>query len=225
MQYKQLAFKSFLSFSLSFLSVTASFAGSVMHVPHSFASPVKQPNYWVPRFTGWGFGDLTNSEGLLKGDLMFPFYTGGSKMPFIDIQGKGYTDDSWMGGVGLGYRQLDYTHDRIWGGYLFGDYSSIKSHKFWVLNPGIENLGKTWDFRGNVYIPLSSKKWIEEKYFDTSGDYVSFTGHEQYNRLYTPYREIGYGVDGEIGYHIPKAKGLAAYLGGYSGPPHEIRSI
>jgi hypothetical protein len=217
MRSRRLIFKILLSISFSLFLVSTSFSATISHTACThklFRKPVKKQPGWMPRLTGWGFWDITNMEGLAKADLMIPFSTG-KKMPFIDIQGKGYTAyDSWTGSVGIGYRQL-LANKRILGGYIFGDYNNFENRHFWVLNPGIESLGCKWDFRGNLYVPLSDKKWLDKEYWDTSGSYVTFTNHEQYNRLYRMYNEIGYGIDGEIGHKIPGVKGLKAFLGGY----------
>ena len=190
MQYGQLVFKTFLSLSFYFLCVSTGFSSPVTSkVPYSMhwmppaaqtsadlsgeqlvvneqaamneQSTGEQPTQWVPRITGWGLLDVTDGEGLGKVDLMFPL-SQMRMMPFIDFQGKKYTTpDSWTGSVGLGYRQLSQDN-RIWGGYLFGDYSKISHHHFWVINPGIESLGKILDFRANLYIPVGKNGGIKK---------------------------------------------------------------
>lgn len=158
----------------------------------------------------------TNFTG--QADVLAPTLMSANKVLFIYGQGaygakyESYDDNTWMGGIGLGYRQLfgeKFSNDpdqsenpRIFGGYLLANYSnSPGNHQYWTIAPGLESLGKIWDFRVNGYIPIGDKRWEHEGWAEQFGD-TSFKrtfGHTLTDRRETAYEETGYGADAEVG--------------------------
>ena len=107
----------------------------------------------------------------------------------------------------------------IIGAYAFIDRdTSPDKNQFWILNPGIESLGERWDFRANGYIPVSSKQKYEYSLFANQvgvTQFISFHGHQQFDRMFDFYEETGPGADAEIGRIFPSLHRLAVYGGGY----------
>ncbi|MFA6409266.1 MAG: hypothetical protein WCW01_03730 [Gammaproteobacteria bacterium] len=162
---------------------------------------------------------LVEAQGLLPvtGDVNHVF--------FLDAEGKtGVSGIGWSSGLAAGYRQI--INNRIWGGYIFTTYSQTNNHlNTWLLNPGIESLGSTWDFRINGYLPFSKRNFDQTSVTSNWGfnledyQYVHFSGNDMYDRWITDTcnnrEETGVGLDAEVGRTIPWVKNLKAYVGGY----------
>lgn len=169
----------------------------------------------MPRVTGLG---MAGDQGELWGDVMLPLMGDPNRVWYLDIQAKTAFDSDWFGSIGTGVRRV-YNDTSIWGAYVFVDHNnSLDNNGFWFISPGVEELGDTFDFRANGYIPTSSKKqYGKTDWADNLGvyDYVSFQGHEQFDILMTQDEEVGWGADVEMGMKIPGLRASRAYLGGY----------
>lgn len=170
---------------------------------------------FVPRMTLDG---LIGSDGLAGGDAMVPVYGDERGIFFLDIAGKTAFDNPSLASLGGGLRKV-WSEDQILGAYVFADRSvSDQSNAFWFVSPGIESMGRVWDFRANGYIPTGSTRVSSGSGFaDEFGNYnyVSFNQHNQFDVLVNNFEEVGWGVDGEIGRRIPGLPAMRAYLGGY----------
>lgn len=177
---------------------------------------------YVPRLYLQGFA----GSGILgQGDMLIPLLLSQTHNLFLYAKGRlshateSWAYDSWSGNLGLGYRQL--VNNRVMlGAFLLGDYNStITNHRFWLLNPGVEALGRVWEFRANGYLPLGSKCWEKQGWASDYGDYshIYFKGHDMYDALYVFHEEIGAGTDAEIGRVLFSVHNtiVKAYLGGY----------
>ena len=202
--------------SVSFLSLLFSATTAYATTPtysttnsNVFAFPL------TPRLAVTG---LAGTDTIGAADAMVPLAGNCNGFFYGDVQGKVGNDNGWMGSVGAGYRQIVSNSD-ILGGYLFIDRDETKDkNHFWVLSPGLESMGEYWDARVNGYIPVSSKKVFDHSsWADELGmaQYVSFSGHQQFDHKFNFYEAIGPGVDGEIGGIIPQWHRLAIYGGGY----------
>jgi len=60
----------------------------------------------------------------------------------------------------LGHRFVDSRSDRIYGGYLAYDHRNTGKNGFNQLGLGFETLGKTWDARANVYLPIGNTRQL-----------------------------------------------------------------
>jgi hypothetical protein len=170
---------------------------------------------YIPRISAAGL--VSNDQDILQGDAMAALFGNQQTILWGDVQGKNSLNSSWSGDLGLGYRYV-YDCERVLGAYLFADTSRALDggHHFWDLSPGIESMGQLWDFRINGYFPVSNKNpLVQENFADNFGQYqfVTFSGHNQYDRLLDLYQAVGNGVDGEVGRLI--VPGLTAYVGGY----------
>lgn len=168
-----------------------------------------------PRFSVWGF---TGDSTLAEGQFLAPVYGDQSRALYVVAEGDYVKNDSsWLGGAGLGYRQV--VNDRIWGGYAIADYVSTPHNGFTVINPGVEMLGNVWDINVNGYIPLDNKKKLGSAGWagDTFGDheYVRPTGHDYYDHYLQQYEEPGRGFDFEVARVIPHFEDAKLHLGAY----------
>lgn len=190
----------------------------------------------IPRVNLWGFGgDDTRGEGQamipIWGDAAHAFY-------FLTEGIKEVNTSEWMGGLGLGFRQV--YNERIFGGYLIGDYqNSEENNGFYIANPGIEMLSQTWDVDINGFFPFKQKNSFEIHDFIASEDlgitnFVHFSGHNELDHMFRVFtgsdghslaEEAGRGFDAEIGRTIPRIENLRMYLGGYHFDTDDIGSI
>jgi hypothetical protein len=175
----------------------------------------------APAFDLWGY---TGKHTVGDAQGLVPLIGDQNKVFYVAAEGKiASKNNGWMAGGGAGYRQV--IDQRILGGYVVADHNNaLDSRRFWVINPGIESLGMTWDFRVNGYFP-TKRTWDEHDQFvdfeDHCGiyDHVRFEGHKQFDRqaLVTKDGEIitGLGADAEIGRTIPLFDNLKGFVGGY----------
>lgn len=164
------------------------------------------------------------TKEFFNAQILLPILSDAEKVLFIDMEGNGsLSQKGWMLGMGGGFRKI--FNDRIIGGYLLFDYNSTATYeKVLIINPGFENLGEIWNFRGNVYFPTLSKinqQAIQYGFASDFGitDYVHFSGHQQFDRLATIITDTSInfarGGDFEIGRTLPKFNQIQAYIGGY----------
>ena len=147
------------------------------------------------------------------GDVLAPIWLTNDRNFFFYGQGNyGYADQDWAdnpwsGSGGFGYRQVG--NHAVYGLFVLGDYNhTLTNHNVWQVSPGLEVLGRAWEFRANGYIPLGDKTWKTQGWADEFGnyDYVSFTGHDMYDAWFIYHEEVGGGADAEIGRVLFKVK-------------------
>lgn len=197
------------------LVTSLSFVASAVYSATNYSGYSMTPFPLLPRLSVTG---LAGTETLGFADAMAPLLGSREGDLYADLEGKAGNDHAWMGSAGLGYRQVVNCSD-ILGAYLFIDRNqTADQNRFWILSPGIESLGTSWDFRANGYIPLSSKHVFDHRSFgDELGmsQFVFFTGHQQFDRLFNFYEEVGPGADAEVGKIFCNLHRLAIYGGGY----------
>lgn len=186
-----------------------------------FFSPIllaEEPKHvlpYPPRF----LGELEASNNQVeKGDLMVPLYGNNDQMIHIDVNGRyGNHEGSSMGSFGGGYRGI--FGDYLLGAYFFGDSNRTASHnRFQVANPGVEFMTNRWDIHLNGYIPMSRRTQLEGVFFGEQlgmTDFVSFSGHTQYDVLFNQFETVGSGVDAEVGLTLPTSNRVRVFVGGY----------
>uniref|UniRef100_A0A7C3KD41 Inverse autotransporter beta-domain domain-containing protein n=1 Tax=Oscillatoriales cyanobacterium SpSt-418 TaxID=2282169 RepID=A0A7C3KD41_9CYAN len=125
----------------------------------------------------------------------------------------------------LGHRIYDPKSDRIFGGYLAFDYRNTGNNGFNQLGFGVEALGKTWDVRANVYLPLGNNRQLAsesvnrsaiastEPFFQQNFLATTRTIQEQINQQFEA--AVG-GFDVEAGGKLAKL-GSSGELRGYGG--------
>lgn len=221
--------------TLSLVSLIACFAGQEILAAHAvtetnknFAAPqlsrsqklIKAPQLsefsLQPHASVWG---MTGSYTLAKGQLLVPFAGDQNSALFGIAEGNMVMHDgTWFAGLGFGYRQI--INERIYGGYFITDYNkSISKNGFLIANPGLEILGKVWDFNVNAYIPFNNEKvsgkegWAGSDFNNYS--YERFAVHNQYDHKFQEFEQAGRGVDFRIGRVVPRFNKAKIYLGGY----------
>lgn len=175
----------------------------------------------LPVIDVWGY---TGKHTLGDAQVLIPLIGDQNKVFYVAAEGKvASKNNGWMAGGGVGYRQV--IEQRIYGVYVTADQNNaLDNRRFLVINPGIETLGTSWDFRANGYFP-TKRTWSEKSSFidfeDHCGIYddVRFEGHKQFDRqtLVTTQGEVvaGLGADAEIGRTIPIIDNLKGFVGGY----------
>lgn len=167
----------------------------------------------------------TGSYIVGQADILAPVLLRYDRIVYVYAKGRyGFEKESWEkntwhGALGVGYRQIQ-GNARILGGYLLGDYTSFTNGKTVIVaNPGLESLGKIWDFHLNGYLPVGTTSWTESGWADTFGnyDYVKYKGRDKYDAWFTYYEATGMGADTEIGRNLFTVENVLfkGYIGGY----------
>lgn len=145
---------------------------------------------------------LTGAGTATSGELLLPIYGNSSQVFYSALQGRYGANRNWLGGLGIGYRRV--INNAIVGGYLFTDRSAIEQSppfakkSFWTLNPGFEYSDQLWQFRANIYIPTSPRKFYGKTEWASdlaNNNYIIFQGHGFYDHKITPFRNLGTGGD------------------------------
>ncbi len=169
--------------------------------------------YIIPHVYLSGFA---GSSVLGEGKVLQPVLLRNDRNLFIYNDNRlsyGATDlenNPWSVSLGMGYRQI-VNNTAILGGYVLGGYNKTATDRsIWTINPGIEALGRVWEFRANGYIPISKKDWTTQGWADKFGnhDYIMYQGHSMYDAWFTYHEEAGIGGDAEIGRTLFKVKNV-----------------
>ncbi len=176
---------------------------------YAVGTPVTS-NPYIPHVFVAGY---TGSGTVGTGDVLAPIWLTNDRNFFFYGQGRyGYADEDWAdnpwaGSAGFGYRQIG--NAAVYGFFVLGDYNhTLTNHNVWQVSPGLEILGRAWEFRANGYIPIGDKNWETQGWADEFGnyDYVTFNGHNQFDAWFIYHEEIGGGADAEIGRTLFKVK-------------------
>lgn len=60
----------------------------------------------------------------------------------------------------VGHRFYDQKSDRIYGGYVAYDHRNTGKNSFNQVGLGVETLGRKWDARANVYLPVGNTRQL-----------------------------------------------------------------
>ncbi len=205
---------------LSVLALGLSFGFSTSYASgDTFVPPA---NSYIPHVYLFGFA---GSSITTRGDILQPIFLRSDKNLFAYGQGNyGYADEdwaknSWTGSFALGYRQI-VSNAAVLGAYVFGDYTrTTTDHSVWLVSPGIEALGRAWEFHANGYFPVSKKDWVNTDWASEFGnyDYIRFSGHDQFDAMFRFHEETGPGVDAELGRTLFKVHNalITGFINGY----------
>lgn len=177
---------------------------------------------YIPRLYLTG---LAGTSILGQVDLLAPILQNSISNLFLYAEGRysyakhSWQNNPWTGSLGFGYRRI-IANTFILGAYALWDYTKTSSnHYLQQLSPGIELLGRVWDFRVNGYIPVGKKCWDQQGWADTFGnyDYIKYKGHDQYDAWFIYHNNAGIGADTEIGRNLFTIKNILVkgYLNSY----------
>jgi hypothetical protein len=182
-------------------------------------------SYYIPHIYLSGYG---GSNWLGNAQMVAPVLLSATHNLYIYGEGsyaaaqESDQNNSWSGDFGIGYRQILNlaNKDRVYGAYLLGSYNhSSYGNDFLIVNPGIETLGKRWDFRANGYMPVNKHSFATKDFASNHGDYSHVNPHDNQidDELVTYYENIGYGADTEFGGRLFSIKHMPikAYIDGY----------
>jgi Inverse autotransporter, beta-domain len=117
---------------------------------------------------------------------------------FSDLRGFISNNAMAGGNVGLGYRNLREDYNAWYGGSLWYDADATSGKLFQQIGLSFEGLIERWEFRSNVYIPVT-----QSQNFANTISGAQIVGHQL---LYNQYTDLGKsmtGIDVEAGYNIP----------------------
>lgn len=131
---------------------------------------------------------------------------------FSDLRGFVSNSALFGGNVGIGYRHLQEDLNAWYGASVWYDADGTSGEMFQQIGLSFEGLIDRWEFRSNVYMPVTSAQ-----------TYANSTGNERIvgnQLLYARYFDQGtplQGVDIEAGYNLPvkEKHNLRAYVGYY----------
>jgi len=122
------------------------------------SSPIS-PSVGATFTTGPGIGYSSSYTGL-KGFIPIRQQPG-QNITFAEAQAFVDTGEGSPGAnLVLGHRFYDPKSDRIYGGYLAFDHRNTGNHGFNQIGLGVETLGRTWDARANVYLPVGDTRQL-----------------------------------------------------------------
>ena len=105
--------------------------------------------------------------------LFAPDYYQGHILPMLDIRGHRFNNGEYAANIGLAARYIPSSFCTLLGINLFYDYREGFKESYHQIGAGLEALGKSWDFRANVYTPIGVQKRKTVCHFDDYiGDYV-----------------------------------------------------
>lgn len=176
------------------------------------------PKLYLQGYTG------TRTQG--HADILEPLFLNANHSLFFYGQAyyshmhENWLVDPYSLNAGAGYRTIE-NGSAVYGFFFFGDYNrSANGNNFWDLSPGIERLGRTWDWHLNGYFPIGDKEWRQSGFASDFGDYQYVRlddGHNRFDHIISFYEETGIGADAEIGrklFTIDKVL-VKAYAQGY----------
>lgn len=124
----------------------------------------------------------------------------------------------------VGHRFYNQNSDRIYGGYLAYDHRNTGNNGFNQIGLGVETLGRKWDARANVYLPVgntrqltsesvNSTTTVSDPFFQSNFLATNRTVQQQIDRRF---EAAAAGVDVEAGTKIANL-GRSGELRGYGG--------
>ncbi len=165
----------------------------------------------------------SNKRSLGQVDLFMPISQNDSSLLFLDLRFWRDTKQNTEGNYGLAYRKLVSSLGWIFGGYGFFDNRLTKNNNsFQQITLGVEALSEIWDFRTNVYAPLSKAQAIPGR-LPSPQDSPKGLG----NTRYIPaFEEVALkGIDVEVGCLIPYTENVRLYAGEYYFQGHKTSHI
>ncbi len=157
-----------------------------------------------------------------QAQLVTPLAQDDTSLLFMDLRIFRDSKRATEGNAGLAYRKIITSLGWIFGGYgFFDNRRSEHHHSFQQLTLGVEALSVSWDFRANIYVPLSSSRSISSH--KEKNTKPVFRGHQEFvsHRRETPHK----GIDIEVGRLIPYSDNLRLYIAGYHFRGHHTRKI
>lgn len=170
--------------------------------------------YYTPRATVWG---LAGTQTQARGDVLLPLLSNCDNILYVDAQGDYARDQGNFAGIGLGARKV-INNAAVIGGYLFLDRDESKNNNFFtILSPGVEAFFPSWDVRATGYFPVQrhSKSFL---YFPSqfgNFSFITFSGHTQFEPLFSLNEDAGRGGDAEIGYTFHRLHNTQLHGGVY----------
>ena len=152
-------------------------------------------------------------------DLMLPIASNAKQNFYINPQLAYGSNNQGVAGLGAGYRWFNNA-EAIYGAYLFGSYARIANNaRLWIINPGVEVMGRRWDAHLNGYFPIGDRRY---SVWDTAH---YFAGNSLYEASLHAVQEVGNGTDVKLGYQLASTLPLKAYIGSYFFSPSRTENI
>ena len=179
----------------------------------------EEPDHWDPypwpkRITArhvWGYQEKTCipfATNFTTLDLFIaPDYRPGHLLPFLDLQGHRFDNNTYAANGGVGARFIPSGHSglcEMLGFNAYYDYRQGNIGYYQQIGAGVEVLGRRWDFRGNVYVPFGNKRHMHACVFN---NYVG-----NYYAIRRDIESVSYSFNGEIGYLAVNGKNFSFYL-------------
>ena len=169
---------------------------------------------YYPQLSLSGFyGKNKNSYGGI--DALLPIFENQNSLVFLDLRGILKSSPIKEFNVGGGYRWLTDDQDNLFGVYGFFDRKhSTYEQWFNQITVGGEFKTNQFSLGANLYLPITkNKQSVRVDKMHARPYEVTKFKLEYGEDVTTEYAMKG--ADLELGYAIPRVKGLTAYLGGY----------
>jgi hypothetical protein len=157
---------------------------------------------------------LGGRDGLSTFEAWVPLQVGEDhQLMFADMRGLVDNFSRIGANLGIGYRSYNRETDRISGVYGYFDYRDTGVARYNQVSVGFESLGRNFDYRANLYVPVNDKVTTVSDVYDClnprlMGNLIFLTRRLE--------REASMrGVDGEIGFPILRSLRTRGFLGAY----------
>ena len=161
----------------------------------------------------------TSDYTVAEADLMWPIEGNAKQNFYINPQWVYGSDNQNTASLGVGYRWL-HNAEAIYGAYLFGGYARIPNNaRVWIVNPGVEVMGRRWDVHLNAYVPIGDRRY---SVWDTA---YYFADNSLYEANLHAVQEVGNGADVKWAYQLSSTLPLKAYVGSYFFSPARSENI
>lgn len=160
-----------------------------------------------------------NKKNMLILDGLFPIGLYEQYLWFGHLGGMYDSQSALKGSVGIGGRYLDRAH--IWGGYLFYEENySARNNSFAQVTIGGEYLRNLWEARINIYLPISSKQVISQRFVNEASNEF-----EKTEIFLAKFEQAFHGFDIEVGGQLPPFQPLQGFIGYYHFLGHGAKPI
>jgi hypothetical protein len=155
------------------------------------------------------------SKNLGDVDALLPFLGNDDFLIYTNLSAQAATDNSFAGGIGLGFRRVNDAENGIFGMYGFYDVlRSDSGNQYTQATIGLEHLGLTWDFRVNGYLPIGITSYQKNIYTGDSDGQIVIHGHDWLAHMQTETETANGGADLELGRTLGSPN-MRGYLAGY----------
>lgn len=153
---------------------------------------------WLSHIEGTGDGVGYMTDYSTAALLFAPDYSVGHTLPMVDLRIHRFDNNTYATNLGIVGRYIPESFCELLGFNIYYDWRQGWLGQFHQISTGVEVLGKKWDFRANMYFPISARVHQKKCVFD------HYTGG--FFAIERKYEAVSYGYNAEVGYLAANTK-------------------